>query len=220
MFKLSVFIFIVVTGLLANSCASEEKITYKIEEKKLKVSEKLRSFKTSLTESESLSTYFKHEKTFILPGKLEEVWKLYCQLDPRNMWSGPKNKFKMAYFTPSKTGFYKKEEDIPGPAEGMVYELKLRVLKFFGVPVTFEITRLSDENKIIEFTYGAENKSHGKQILVFEAVDDGTQVTHTSYFKSGNNFRDKRLYPFFHEKCIDEFHENMIDSLNNFTTTS
>lgn len=210
---------ILLSQLLTN-CASEEKIMVRIQEKKLKVAEKFRSFKTSLSEGDNLTTFYKHEKSFYLPGTLDEVWNLYCHVGPRNMWSGPKNKFKMAYSKSGDVGFFKKEDSIPGPSEGMVYELKLKVLKLIKVPVSFEITRLSEDSKIIEFTYGLENKSHGKQILEFEASEEGTNITHTSYFKSGNTIRDKKLYPFFHEKCIDEFHENMIERLNNFVSNS
>lgn len=216
--SLCYIIFFASTIFMVSSCASEEKIFAKVQEKKTEVAHKFRSFKTSLSESDDLAGFFKHEKTFLIPGSLKDVWSLYCRLGPKNMWSGPKNKFKMAYSKSEDAGYFKKEDSIPGPSEGMVYELKLKVLKIIKVPVTFEITRLSDDTKVIEFTYGMENKSHGKQILQFEATEGGTNVTHTSYFKSGNKVRDKRLYPFFHEKCIDEFHENMIDWLNNFAS--
>lgn len=214
--KATQILLFILLGLAVSSCASEEKITYRIEKKKLEVSEKLRSFKTSLSEADNLSGFYKHEKTFIIPGNIEEVWPLYCQVGPKNMWSGPKTKFKMAYSKPEKTGFFRREKDIPGPSEGMVYEVKLRVFKLFKIPVTFEVTKLSDEKKVIEFTYGLENKSHGKQILQFEDVSSGTSITHTSYFKSGNKVRDKKLYPFFHEKYIDEFHKTMTKHLVNF----
>lgn len=219
MLKLITYISLFTLSLYLVGCASEERIAYRIAEKKQKVSEQLRSFKTSLSESDNLTGFYKHEKTFLIPGKLEDVWNLYCELGPRNMWSGPKSKFKMAYSIPDETGFYKREKNIPGPSEGMVYELKLKVFKFFKVPVTFEITKVSDESKVIEFTYGLENKSHGKQILHFKAVKEGTSVTHTSFFKSGNKIRDKKLYPFFHEKYINEFHLNMTKCLNNFVST-
>jgi hypothetical protein len=216
MLKYFLLLILLAFALVFNRCASEERITYRIEEKKLEASEKLRSFKCSLSESDNLTGFYKHEKTFVIPEALDAVWSFYCQLGPRSMWSGPKNKFKMAYSIPTKTGFYKKEEDIPGPSEGMVYELRLKVLKFFKIPVTFEITKVSEENKVIEFTYGLENKSHGKQILEFSEIENGTSVKHTSYFKSGNQLRDKKFYPFFHEKCIDEFHKNMTKRLINF----
>jgi len=203
-----------------SSCASEEKIMVKMHEKKMEVAHQFRSFKTSLSESDNLATFYKHEKTYFMPGSIEDVWSLYCELGPKNMWSGPKNKFKSAYSKSSNTGYYKKEDSIPSATEGMVYELKLKILKVIKVPVTFEITKMSDESKVIEFTYGLENKSHGKQVLQFESKEEGTMITHTSFFKSGNKVRDKRLYPFFHEKCIDEFHENMIDWINNFASAS
>ncbi|MCB9196125.1 MAG: hypothetical protein H6598_07850 [Flavobacteriales bacterium] len=221
MFKrIIIGLVVILLSHLISGCASDEKIMVRIQEKKLKVSEKLRSFKTSLTEGDNLTTFYKHEKSFFLPGTLEEVWNLYCHVGPRNMWSGPKNKFKMAYSKSNDIGFYKREDSIPGPSEGMVYELKLKILKLIKVPVSFEITKLSEDSKIIEFTYGLENKSHGKQILKFEASEGGTNITHTSYFKSGNTVRDKKLYPFFHEKCIDEFYENMMERLNNFVSNS
>lgn len=200
-------------SLLLGSCASEEKITYRIQEKKLKVSEQLRDFKTSLSASDNLAGYFVHEKTYTVNASLDDVWAIYSGVAPKTMWSGPKNKFKMAYSKPKSTGFYKNEEDIPSPTEGMVYELKLKILKLIKVPVSFEITKLSADEKIIEFTYGMENKSHGKQIITFTDLGGATMINHTSYFRSGNGLRDKKLYPYFHEKCIDEFHKNMSKQL-------
>ena len=77
------------------------------------------------------------------------------------------------------------------------------------IPVNFEITKISQENKLIEFTYGAENKSKGRQTLIFVDNDSITQIIHQSFFYSGNKFRDKKLYPKYHEKCLNEFHENL-----------
>lgn len=208
------FTYLIAFLVLFSNCASEERISQRIQDKKLKVSEKLRDFKTSLSANDNLSGYFLHQKSYHLTADIKDVWEAYSILGPKNMWSGPKNKFKMAYSREKSVGFYKNESDIPGPSEGMIYELKLKILKLIKIPVSFEITKFSDEEKIIEFTYGMENKSHGKQILVFNADNEGTMITHTSYIKSGKKIRDKKLYPYFHEKCIDEFHENMSEYIS------
>jgi len=91
-----------------------------------------------------------------------------------------------------------------------IFQLNLRCGGILNIPVEFEITRIDEQNKTVEFSYGADNKSKGRQVLRF--VDNGSEtlVMHYSYFKSDSKARDKFLYPFFHEKCMDEFHQGMI----------
>gem|GEM_PF-6147986 len=36
-----------------------------------------------------------------------------------------------------------------------------------------------------------------------------TKISHLSYYKSGYEFRDKYLYPPFHELTVRGFHENI-----------
>ena len=91
--------------------------------------------------------------------------------------------------------------------------MKLKIIRFLKIPVNFEITQLSKEHKIIEFTYGANNKSKGRQTLNFIEMDNYTLIVHQSYFKSDSKFRDKRLYPKFHERCLNEFHKNIVSHI-------
>lgn len=210
-----IFLFIGFAALLS-SCASEERIAYRVQTKKEKASKKLHNFKPSVDDVVDLGKFYEHQKQFVLDGNIEDVWEIFCHTDPRILWHGPKSRFRMAYSLLSETGFYRKESFIPCLNLGMIYNLRLKVLAFYKIPVTFEITKLSHEKKIIEFTYGEDNRSHGKQTLFFESIESGTRITHTSHYFSGNKIRDKKLYPFFHEKYIDEFHENMIQQLDNF----
>lgn len=214
MLRYILFIFTLTTAV--SSCVSEEKIVSRTENKKEKVEGKLEDFEPSLTSSDNVDQFYKVEKTYEQPGNIQDVWEVYCHTDPKILWKGPKSKFRMAYSSPSHVGFFRKESIIPCLSLGMIYNLRLKVLAFYKIPVTFEITELSYDKKIIEFTYGMDNRSHGKQILHFESSETGTKVTHTSYYLSGNKIRDKKLYPYFHEKYLDEFHENIKKRLSNF----
>lgn len=209
---------LILTIVLLSNCASEKRITLRNETKKEKASNKLQDFEISVTNDDALLEYYKHEKIYIQPGNIKDVWEVYCHTDPKILWHGPKSKFKMAYSLATGTGFYKREPIIPCLSKGMIYNLRLKIFAFYKIPVTFEITELSYDQKIIEFTYGLNNRSHGKQILHFERTNDGTKIIHTSYYLSGNKIRDKRLYPFFHEKYLDEFHENAKKRLTNFVS--
>ena len=91
----------------------------------------------------------------------------------------------------------------------MVYELDLRIANLLDVGVAFQITEINEAEKIIEFTYGKDNKSHGRQRIIFKKEGKKTFIIHYSNFKSESKFRDKYLYPKFHEKCMDEFHANL-----------
>lgn len=208
------YLCLMLIASLMFSCASEERVFHRLEKKKLEVKEKFRSFKVSCTKNQDFSSFYSHEKTYFINAEFEDVWAAYTLMQPKEMWAGPLNKFKEAYSKTEENGYIVKESVAPTPSEGMVYELKLKIIRFLKIPVNFEVTELSKERKVIEFTYGAQNKSKGKQTLTFVPMDNYTLIVHHSYFKSGNKLRDKRLYPKFHEKCLNEFHNNVVSRIN------
>lgn len=195
--------------VLVSSCASNERIFNKIEKKKFTVKEKFRNFSVSCTPNQDFTNFYSHKKIYDVDAEINEVWEAYTQLSAKEMWAGPLNKFKEAYSKTDTSAFLRKDITTPSPQVGTVYELKLKIIRFLKIPVNFEITKISQENKIIEFTYGAENKSKGRQTLTFIDNDSSTHIVHQSYFYSGNKFRDKKLYPKYHEKCLNEFHNNL-----------
>jgi hypothetical protein len=205
---------IIIAGVFTlPSCASEERVVHRIDKKKLEVKEKFRSFKVSCDQYQDFTSFYSHEKTYYINAPFEDVWNGYTNLQPKEMWAGPLNKFKEAYSKSEGNGYIVKEDKVPVPAVGTVYELKLKIIQFLKIPVNFEVTQISKENKVIEFTYGANNKSKGKQTLTFVPMDNYTLVLHQSYFKSGSKMRDQRLYPKFHEKCLNEFHNNIVSHI-------
>ena len=84
------------------------------------------------------------------------------------------------------------------------------MLGIFNIPVAFEIITVDSAEKVIEFSYIEGNKSRGVQHVKFLDIGGGrTEIVHTSYFKSDSRIRDKWIYPFFHEKIVNDFHRNM-----------
>jgi hypothetical protein len=209
--KNCIFYSIIIIGTLSlvSSCASNEKILSKIEKRKYSVKEKFRNFSVSCLPSQDFSNFYHHEKVYNVNADINKVWEAYTHISAKEMWSGPLNKFKEAYSQKDTSAYIRKDAFVPSPEVGTIYELKLKIIRFLKIPVNFEITKISQENKIIEFTYGAENKSKGMQTLTFLEIDSTTRIVHQSYFYSGNKFRDKKLYPKYHEKCLNEFHDNL-----------
>ena len=89
--------------------------------------------------------------------------------------------------------------------------MNLKLLNgLYNLPVAFEITKIDEGNKMIEFSYLKGGKARGAQVIQLMSTDRGyTKVVHKSYVQSHSKFRDKYLYPYFHNKIINEFHGNM-----------
>ena len=97
---------------------------------------------------------------------------------------------------------------------GNIYFIKLKINNLLKIGVTFQLTKIDTSEKFIEMTYGLDNATHGRQRIYFLKDENRTMILHISNFKSDNKFRDKHLYPKFHEKFIDEFHNNIKQNFN------
>jgi len=212
-------IAILLTGLFANPVFAnngngdlEKENPIQKKREKLK---QLRKFKRSINKKSNLTGFSYHQKMYVVNADVETVWNAYTQAKPTDVWKGPLNTFKNSYSKEEDTVYDVNDSVIPSIEMGMVFELNLRIAKLMDVAVAFQITELDSVNKIIEFTYGKDNKSHGRQRIVFTKDGNQTIISHYSNFKSSSKFRDKHLYPLFHERCMDEFHANMNTSISN-----
>jgi hypothetical protein len=102
-----------------------------------------------------------------------------------------------------------------GAEVGQVLFINIEVLGgLVKVPVAQEIIAIDPDENYIEISYVKGGKSAGKQRITFHDNGDGTtHVNHATYYRSASRFRDKMIYPFFHTLAIDEYHENMIRTL-------
>jgi len=166
-------------------------------------------FKLSCGSAINTKEYNFNSMTFEINLDLEPVWATYLNSDPKSTWSGKNIQFDFAYSKPRNKVYYKNDE-LPPIHEGMGFYIVLNIAGLKKVPVGIEITRIDHDNKVLEYTYLMENVSHGKQIVHFRTDFAGkTIIEHNTYFKSDSNFRDQ-LYPIFHEKLLEEFHQNVM----------
>lgn len=172
---------------------------------------KLNNFETSVNDKTKFEDFSFHEKYYTVNYPIDMVWNAYQNTRPNECWSGPLTLYKNSSTNSIFHNF--KEENHPVFNEGCIYLVRLKLIPLIKITVIFQLTKLNQSDKIIEMTYGMENKSHGKQTIQFIADGDKTLIKHTTYFKSESKFRDKYLYPKFHVKYIDEFHANIQKSL-------
>jgi hypothetical protein len=162
----------------------------------------------------SKSDYCHHEKTYSVQQPLSQVWNFYNTVNTKDVWDSKNAKYIMSYDNNQKKSNSVQSDLHDTLKQYKTYLLQLSFLIFIKIKVIFQITKIDSINKIIEFTYMKENKSNGFQTLQFSEVNGQTLIKHTSYFTSGNNFRDKYIYPKFHEVALDDFHSHVFNLLN------
>ncbi len=164
----------------------------------------------SCTASIDLSAYHKNIRDYILKDNIQKVWFGYLSANPTQSWNGRKVSFGLLLNKYPENIFYNNDQ-IAGVDTGQVYYVNLKLMEgMYNLPVAFEIVRVDNNSKVIEFSYLEGNKSTGLQrIEFFDLGNDYTKIIHTSFYKSDSEFRDKWLYPHFHKKIINDFHRNM-----------
>lgn len=161
------------------------------------------------------STHFNNQMTIFLNENIQDIWNTYTSANPSKSWNSRRVSFEVL-LQKFPSGIFYDHDYINGIDTGQVFFLSLKIL--FGIiklPVAFEMITIDPKSKLIEFSYIEGNKSSGKQQIRFTEIDSNlTKIVHTSYFKSDSRFRDKYLYPIFHEKLVKDFHKNMSKLLN------
>lgn len=188
----------------------QNKVKNFIVEQKNQQIEYFSDLEVSVQKNDDLTNFKNYEKNYIVKEQSDVVWDIYkysCQTD---VWDINRVSFALLFARNSHSIYYA-NQDFYGLAEGQIYYLNLKILNgFYNLPVVFEIINVDPKNKLFEFSYLKGGKSQGKQTIQFVDTEDGyTRIIHKSFVKSKSKIRDKYLYPFFHNKIINEFHSNM-----------
>ena len=98
-----------------------------------------------------------------------------------------------------------------GMEKGQVIILNLRLFGgLFNLAVAHEVMEVNDEEHSLKLCYMKGGASEGSQHISLKETPEGfTEVFHHTYYKSGSNFRDTRVYPPLHTRAISEFHNNV-----------
>ena len=163
----------------------------------------------SLLPGENINNYNVVVREFLIKDSIGKVWDIYENSGLQRAWSTRKIHYGFSNSRQDSCIFYAGDE-LNKLVPGMIVYLNLDLL--YGVKnlaMAFEITRVDEEEKVIEFSYLKGNETEGKQQLIFETNSRGnTLITHLSYYKSRVKPRDK-LYPHVHATIINRFHRNM-----------
>lgn len=164
----------------------------------------------SVNQESDLADFSNYEREYVIRESPDDVWYNYISSSQTDIWDISKISFGMIYCRDSETITYA-DQTLYGLEPGRIYYINLKVLNgFYSLPVAFEITRIDAKERLIEFSYLKGGKAEGKQIIRITDSDDGfSRIHHSSFVRSTSGFRDKYLYPFFHNKLINEFHFNM-----------
>ncbi|WP_111316760.1 hypothetical protein [Algoriphagus chordae] len=170
---------------------------------------------SSICYKEKDPTYYEHLETYIYDQDFETVWDSYVTISPEKAWSGRMIHFHRLYSRNTQ------EEVFPGQVYtgemgiGQVLILNLHI--FSGViklQVGHEVMEIDKKKQMIKICYLENSKSEGSQYVRFKSLANGkTEVAHQSFYRSGSWFRDKFIYPYFHTKAINEFHNNVRKSM-------
>lgn len=155
--------------------------------------------------------YYRHAKSFLIRGSISEVWNAYKSVNPQETRKGSMVSFGMMYSRKQNAVMYPGDA-YTGIEEGQILFLNLNLFaNAVHLAVGHEITGVNDVEKTIKICYLQNGASTGTQLIKLRETQGGyTEVTHDTWYRSGSVLRDKILYPGFHTKGLTEFHNNVM----------
>ena len=164
----------------------------------------------SVNDSSDLSQFYFHSGTYTINAPIQEIWNACIYTSPTKLWHGKMLKLSCIYNGNSNRIFYRNYQEFDPLEHNQIYFINLRLMRMFNIAAALIATKIDSDKKLIEFTYIEKNKSIGKQVISFiEEGDAETKIIHDTFYRSKSKFRDKKLYPKFHQKAITELHENI-----------
>lgn len=170
----------------------------------------LLDIKPSLQKDSDIKGYHEYTQEYFIKGSLKKVWHHYLITNPSDSWNGKKVTFGMLFSRNDKKVIYH-DDYVSQLDTGQVIYLNLKLFSgLANIAAVFEFITVDVKRKVLEFSYVQGNITQGKQHIQFIETQKGeTQIIHSSFYKSSSYFRDRILYPYFHNRLTNEFHRNM-----------
>ena len=164
----------------------------------------------SVNENSDLSMFYVHHAIYTVFAPIENIWNTCMFVSPTNLWKGKILDLSFVYNNNSDKLSYKNDQNFDSLEINQIYFINLHIMHLFNVAAALITTKIDYEEKVLEFTYIKGNKSIGKQIVrLIVDNENETKIIHDTYYKSDSKFRDKRLYPRFHQKSITDLHKKI-----------
>ena len=169
---------------------------------------------TGIDDNDSLSYSYQYE-TYYLKEDINKVWKSYKNISLPEIYSGHIVSLGFMYSKKKKKIFYIDRNNYEGMREGQGFFINLDLLGGLKrLVVSYEITKVDDDSKTIQFCYINNGVSEGTQRIILSKTEDGhTKVQHNTIYRSQSKIRDKFLYPGFHKMIVKELHKNLMITL-------
>ncbi|XOV93648.1 MAG: hypothetical protein ACFHWX_02840 [Bacteroidota bacterium] len=160
--------------------------------------------------------YLKHEAIYTVNAPLAEVWTGYKNLHPALAWNSKMIRLGFMYSRLYDTYIYTSKDEYPGIAKGQIYLVNLNIAQGLKIAVAHEVDEVDDKEHIIKLCYLNTGKTEGSQwIRMSENGKNQTHIEHKTLYKGSSYVRDRILYPYFHKKAMNQFHQKMKDLITN-----
>ncbi len=196
-------------GAIDFSRIRQEKVKNLLRVNKLNTLSDLSKLKSFCYDQTDGKRYRKHSKSFLIGADIDTVWNAYKTISPQETRNGSMVSFGLMYSRKKNEIMYP-GDTYSGIEAGQIIFLNLNLFgSFLQLAVGHEITGVSESEKTIKICYLQNGASTGTQLIQLKEKDNQTEVIHETWYRSGSLFRDKVLYPGFHEKGLTEFHNNV-----------
>ncbi len=204
----------------ASDCINPKKIPQKhkyrfIHNKYLENIPSLDSLQPECYQLNDSELYHFQEDSFIVKENINTVWQKYKSISLKDAYCG--NLVSLGFvYSKNKKKVYYINDNYEGIHVGQVYFIRLNLLGGLKrIVVAYEVTKIDDRKKMIQFCYINNGVSEGSQrIYLFKTKDGFTKIEHKTFYKSASKFRDRWLYPKFHRKIVSELHHNLMKALS------
>lgn len=155
--------------------------------------------------------YLKQMIKYSLNIPIEQVWEGYKNAHPAISWRTQMIRFGFMYCRETDAYIYHKEEPYAGISKGQVYLVNLHILgEKLQIAVAHEVDLVDEKEKIIKLCYLNTGKTAGSQWIKFiDAGSNRTEIEHLTLYKGTSFIRDRLLYPVFHKRAMNQFHQRM-----------
>ncbi len=157
-------------------------------------------------------SYYDHIKTYSVDQSLQNTWDIYSKLNIKKAWTGKKIvRYGFVYDTNNCKILYSEQENQTIEIGQKVF-FNVHLLGFINLVTVLEVIDIDEEEHSITFSYMQGGNTMGTQKIILEATGKTTLIKHVTNYRSvkPSKLRDKRLYPFFHTKSINEVHKNAL----------
>jgi len=189
---------------------SQKKVRSLLKKQQLDGIEFFSDLKPSCYSEQDSFTFSFHRSSQTIREKIQNVWYKLKSIKPRDEYRGRMVTFGLLYSSKTDRVLYN-DDDYQGIEEGEIIYLNLKLLGGIkNIAVALEVTKIDDENKTIQLCYLNNGMTEGtQQIKLAENTEGNTVICQETRYRNLSKFREKWIYPLFHQKAVNELHKNL-----------